>query len=226
MTLTKRLFNINAMRIAARNEEYPPRSTGKAGILKEARRLFARYGYYNCSITDIAAAARVNRALIYYYFKNKEDIYVAVIDDVLRGVLRLWEIKGVKEGVAEERLDAYLFAFARLLRRNRDVIPLMLREVAGGGRYRGYILKNYLLPNFTNLVKLLEEGKRRGAFSKVTPAFSAVALLSGVIMPAVGPAADRRVAASVGASGDYWDQYLKYYKGYVRRALGATSGGR
>ena len=42
-------------------------------ILRVARRLFADAGYDGVSVGELARAARVNRAMLYYYFKDKRD---------------------------------------------------------------------------------------------------------------------------------------------------------
>lgn len=50
-------------------------------ILDKACMLFARKGYDGTSLTDIAEAAGLTRAAVYYYFKNKEALLEAIIDD-------------------------------------------------------------------------------------------------------------------------------------------------
>ena len=49
------------------------------GILQAAVRLFARKGYEATSTREIVEAAGVTKPMIYYYFKNKEGLYEAVL---------------------------------------------------------------------------------------------------------------------------------------------------
>lgn len=49
-------------------------------ILEVARDLFARYGYKKTTMEDIAISLRKGKSSLYYYFKNKEEIFQAVID--------------------------------------------------------------------------------------------------------------------------------------------------
>ncbi|MFO8000055.1 MAG: helix-turn-helix domain-containing protein [Marinilabilia sp.] len=49
-------------------------------ILKSARELFARFGYRKTTMEDIAQALRKGKSSLYYYFKNKEEIFQAVIE--------------------------------------------------------------------------------------------------------------------------------------------------
>jgi AcrR family transcriptional regulator len=48
-------------------------------ILKAAKDCFARFGYEKTTLDDIGKMAQLNKASLYYYYKNKEAIFVAVI---------------------------------------------------------------------------------------------------------------------------------------------------
>src|SRR5580658_11231097 len=56
----------------------------RAKILAAAERAFARHGLAGARTDAIAAEAGVNKALLYYYFKDKEKLYEAVIEGHLR----------------------------------------------------------------------------------------------------------------------------------------------
>ena len=49
-------------------------------ILKSGRELFAKFGYRKTTMEDIAMALRKGKSSLYYYFKNKEEIFQAVIE--------------------------------------------------------------------------------------------------------------------------------------------------
>jgi AcrR family transcriptional regulator len=54
----------------------------KKQILICAKKLFASKGYYQTQISDIQHAAGVARGTIYQYFKNKDDIFATILDDL------------------------------------------------------------------------------------------------------------------------------------------------
>ena len=60
----------------------------RAAILKAAGREFAEHGIAGARTDTIAQEARVNKALLYYYFKDKETLYAAVLDDAFSGLLQ------------------------------------------------------------------------------------------------------------------------------------------
>src|SRR5438034_4158645 len=56
-------------------------STGKReSILRAATRVFARNGYFNSKVADIAGAAGVADGTVYLYFKSKEEILHSIFD--------------------------------------------------------------------------------------------------------------------------------------------------
>jgi TetR/AcrR family transcriptional regulator len=63
----------------------PQQSRG--AILQAAVREFAREGVAGARTDAIARAAKVNKALLYYYFKDKEALYGAVLDQVFGGLI-------------------------------------------------------------------------------------------------------------------------------------------
>ena len=58
----------------------------RAAILEAAGREFADHGIAGARTDAIAREARVNKALLYYYFKDKETLYGAVLDQAFAGL--------------------------------------------------------------------------------------------------------------------------------------------
>lgn len=57
----------------------PPDSGGRETILETSAKLFSRQGYKEVSIRDIAQACGLTNAALYYHFKNKEDLFLAML---------------------------------------------------------------------------------------------------------------------------------------------------
>lgn len=67
-----------------RNSSYRVRKTSnREVVLQIASQLFLTSGYQQTSIDDIVNASRVSKANIYYHFKNKEDILLSVLDQLV-----------------------------------------------------------------------------------------------------------------------------------------------
>ncbi|MFZ4635077.1 MAG: TetR/AcrR family transcriptional regulator [Saprospiraceae bacterium] len=57
----------------------PIQNTRRDNILQAAAAAFARYGYEKTTLDDISKSVGLNKASLYYYFKNKDDLFVAVV---------------------------------------------------------------------------------------------------------------------------------------------------
>ncbi len=68
----------------------------KAQIIKATIECIARYGYNNFSMQDVARIADVSKGIIHYYFLNKEDLMMAVLDRVAG------DIEGMLASVSEK----------------------------------------------------------------------------------------------------------------------------
>jgi AcrR family transcriptional regulator len=81
----------------------------RAGILAEARALFAAKGYAGTSVRAVAAAAGVDAALVHHYFGSKDDLFLAALQAPIdpRQVL-LPVAEGGIDGAAERLLRTFL----------------------------------------------------------------------------------------------------------------------
>jgi len=50
-------------------------------IIKSALRIFAQKGFFRTTVDDIARATGVAKGTVYLYFKDKQDLYIATIDE-------------------------------------------------------------------------------------------------------------------------------------------------
>ncbi len=76
----------------------------KTEILNAAGKCFARYGYEKTTLDDIGKLVGLNKASLYYYYKNKESIYTEVIyteaKAFLNGVMeRVLKAQGCREKI-------------------------------------------------------------------------------------------------------------------------------
>ncbi len=146
----------------------------RAAILEAAMREFAEEGLDGARIDAIAASVDVNKALLYYYFKDKEALYGAVLDDVFtRLTARLKEAldrsKTPREAIlnyAGEHFD-FIAAGSCLYPR------LVQREFMRAGRrpspHLRHIVERYFRPLLGRLEQLIRQGIENGEFRRVNP---------------------------------------------------------
>lgn len=86
-------------------------------LVEAARRLFHQQGFGQTTLADIAETSRVPLGNVYYYFKTKDDIGAAVIDEQTRGLRALF---GQWEGIPDARQR--LITFVEQISRNREQV--------------------------------------------------------------------------------------------------------
>src|SRR5512135_2137577 len=73
-------------------------------LLEGATELFTRKGYASTTVREIVAAAGVSKPVLYYYFRNKEGIYLELMREAFGRVDDLLAASQDKKGSATERL--------------------------------------------------------------------------------------------------------------------------
>src|SRR5258708_36671410 len=144
----------------------------RAAILEAAVAEFAEHGIAGARTDAIARTAHVNKALLYYYFEDKNALYEAVLDHVFGGlrarVMPVLESKLPPRQKMLEYLGAYFDYIAANPRFPRVVQAEWMRSGAGSARMQR-VAKEYFRPIFRKLADLLREGIEAGEFRVVNP---------------------------------------------------------
>ena len=155
----------------AGTRRHPEKS--RAGILRAAVAEFAEHGIAGARTDAIARAARVNKALLYYYFKDKDALYEAVLDHVFSGMRD--RLMPVLESDLEPRaklleyLGRYFDYIAANPRFPRVVQAEWLRMGPKGSPQMLRIAREYFAPIYRRVTEMLREGADKGEFRKVNP---------------------------------------------------------
>lgn len=102
----------------------------KKRILDEATEEFATLGYSDLSMNKLAEKLKINKAMIYYYFKDKRNLYDEVISSIIE--LNEEEKKEILNSSleAKEKFKRYIKLYTKTINNNPNIIPLTLREMA------------------------------------------------------------------------------------------------
>lgn len=157
----------------------------RAAILYAAAREFAEHGIAGARTDSIAREARVNKALLYYYFKDKETLYAAVLDDAFSG-LKDTVFRVLDSGLpAREKILAYVGAYFDFIASNQLYPRLMQREMMrakeGQSQHIDKVIKNYIQPIFSRLSELMRAGIAQGEFRPVNPAHFVPSMVAMIV---------------------------------------------
>jgi len=152
----------------------------RASILAAARRIFARRGLVGASVREVAEAAQVNNAMIYYHFKDKEDLYRAVLSDSFSALSEIWNDPVFTGGATVRRkIERFIESYIRFQKGNEDLRRIMAMEFASSGDST-LICMRHFDDTYARLAGLFREGVRTGEIRKLDP-FLTVASLTGII---------------------------------------------
>lgn len=139
---------------------------GRRYIFESAAGIFTQKGYHKATVDEIAAAIGVSKGTIYYYFKNKEELYLAI----LREGIDLFHEQLVK---AAQSSDDPQIKIRKLIRghyifceKEKDMVFLFLKEL-GSTDFSREILANMLAKCLQVFHKVIEEGITKKVFRPV-----------------------------------------------------------
>ena len=114
----------------------------RARILKTAERIFSEEGFDGARVDTIAKEAGVNKALIYYYFKSKEEILETILsglfEDAKNMIIRSAEnTPDISGDNYRELFDMYI----DFVTKNRKIIKIAVAESAKGNKKSSVIME-------------------------------------------------------------------------------------
>jgi len=145
----------------------------RAAILKAAVNEFADHGVAGARTDAIARAANVNKALLYYYFRDKDTLYGAVLGQVFSG-LRDRVVPVLERDLPpREKMLQYLGAYFDYIAENprfpRVVQAEWMRAPGKRTPQMESIAREYFRPIYARLVEVLQRGIATGEFRPVNP---------------------------------------------------------
>jgi TetR/AcrR family transcriptional regulator len=164
----------------------------RAAILEAAKLEFSGEGLAGARTDAIARAARVNKALLYYYFRDKESLYAAVLDSVFTGLAARINEALDRRLPPRERLLAYAAAHFDYIAETPEYPRLVSRELmrARFGEKRGRgpahtnvrrLVANYFQPVFRRVTAVLDEGIESGEFRPVDPMHFMLTMVATIV---------------------------------------------
>ena len=102
-------------------------------ILAAAAEEFAGNGFFGARTQAIADAAGVNKAMLHYYFRTKENLYGRVIAGALTRILNQAGQAWLAQDSVEFRLEKVVDAYMDNYERNPGFLKIILREFVDGG---------------------------------------------------------------------------------------------
>jgi TetR/AcrR family transcriptional regulator len=154
----------------------------RAAIFRAAAIEFAERGYDAAGTDRIAARARVNKAMLYYHFGSKGELYAEIVRDMVGAVGARVRAVADGPGSAEHKLDAWISALVEEAAARPWFPPIMLRELAARAPHfdaTTFQMMNAVLRGVTDVI---EQGQREGIFRDVDPLLAHLSIMPPVLI--------------------------------------------
>jgi TetR/AcrR family transcriptional regulator, fatty acid metabolism regulator protein len=133
-------------------------------ILKAAIKVFARDGFFNAKVEEIAKIAGVATGTTYLYFDNKDDILISIFEEEMVPIIEDMKNELKRFATAKEKIVAFVTHYLQMVEKNPGMTQLLEIELRQSSRfihgYSGTKFKEYL----NIIADAFEDGQKRGEF--------------------------------------------------------------
>ena len=150
-------------------------------IIDAAIRVFARTGYYNSRVSDIAREAGIASGTIYLYFKTKEEILVTLFREKMAEFVAYLRGEIAKVPDPEQRLRRLVHLHFAVLEQNPQLAEVVQGELRQGHKFFRGASAHEVSAYFDLIGSILEEGVAAGRFEADLPVKVATKVLFGAM---------------------------------------------
>jgi len=150
-------------------------------ILRAAVKVFARSGFFNAKVADVAREAGVADGTVYLYFKNKDDILVSIFDHVMEEALALGRERLAEVADPVEKLKRIVHAHLDRIGRDRDLAIVFQVELRSSTKFMEQFSATRVTEYLDMIRHVIEEGKKRGVFRRELNTTIAAKVLFGAL---------------------------------------------
>ena len=138
-------------------------------LLAAAAGEFASRGFAGANIDRIAAAAKLNKAMIYYHFANKAALYREILRDMFDAVRARVRHAAASDAPPEEKVRLFVAAIAVEAEARPHFPPIWFREIAENGTHLDAPTMAHMRRVLSALGRILQEGAKARRFRPVNP---------------------------------------------------------
>ena len=135
-------------------------------IIEAATKVFAKNGFYQSKIAQIAKEAGVADGTIYIYFENKDDILISLFEEQMKAVLDNMALQITKIDDPAEKLEIFASTHLGLIEKNKDLAVIIQVELRQSGKFMKEYKNERFLEYLDIIGDIISDGQKRGLFRK------------------------------------------------------------
>jgi len=150
-------------------------------IIEGAIKVFARKGFYNAKVSEIAREANVADGTIYLYFKNKDDILISLFEEKVDLIIHRMEEELAKVDDPLAKIRTFVEHHLKLVKENKHLAEVIQIELRQSSKFMRRYLPVKFLEYLDLIGKIIEEGKGAGVIREdVIPAIAKRAIFGAL----------------------------------------------
>lgn len=135
-------------------------------IIQAAIKVFARKGFFNARISDIAKEAKVADGTIYLYFNNKYDILISLFEDEIgKIILQIRQLLD-QEDDPRKMMEIFAYHHLQLIENKRDLAEILQMELRQSNKFMKEYRNNKFIEYVDIISTIIHKGQEMGVFKK------------------------------------------------------------
>ena len=127
-------------------------------IIRAATKVFAKKGFFNARISDIAKEAKVADGTIYLYFNNKFDILLSIFEQEIGSLIEQVNVLIAKENDPQKMLEIFITKHLFEMKKNRNLAEVIQIEL----RQTNKVIRDYRDNKFSEYVNIISTIIKKG----------------------------------------------------------------
>lgn len=149
-------------------------------IINTAQELFSKFGYKKTTMDDIAKAIHKGKSTLYYYFKNKEEVFASVVEKESRNLISELRMAVNACPMSKDKLEAYFIKRITTIHDRANHYNVMVDEVFQDFNLLCTVREKYLDEEKKIVMDIFEEGMENGEFITINSELTAESVMLAI----------------------------------------------
>ena len=133
-------------------------------IIQAAMKIFARKGFFNSKVSEIAREAKVADGTIYLYFQNKDDILISLFEVCMDSVLQGMREELDREPDPLKRIEIFALHHLRMVETNKELAEIIQVELRQSSKFMKEYKNEKFLEYLNIISEIVREGQKKAIF--------------------------------------------------------------
>jgi AcrR family transcriptional regulator len=154
-------------------------------ILEAAKKVFTKRGFSGARMQEIADEAKINKAMLHYYFKTKEKMFKVILEDTMAMIVEKFGQAIESKGTVMEKFEKIIEAYISNIKENPHMPIFILHELSQNRLQFLDAVKSKIhhLPNFLEFFQQIQEEQEAGLIKPIPPMHLLLNVMSMSIFP-------------------------------------------